>query len=252
MSTAASVNEHRLNPVDGWWRRLGFLVLPPRCLLCRSAGARGRELCAHCASDLPWNHICCARCALPLVQAAAACGRCLKRAPAYSRLLAPLRYAYPLDGLIMRFKFNQDLAAGTLLADLVIDALHDTLTNTSSPDLVVPVPLHANRLRERGYNQSLELARRIAPALRLPIAIDALRRTRATEVQSGLDAKARKQNVRGAFAADANDVHDRHVALVDDVVTTGATVHECAQALKRAGAREVSVWAVARAPERPG
>ncbi len=248
MSDPNPVNERRLNPVDGLFRRLAFRLLPPRCLLCREAGSAGRELCLRCADELPWNQRACARCALPIEGAGTLCSLCQRRTPPFARLIAPLRYGYPLDRLVTRFKFNQDLAAGALLADLLAGAV--ARAELPSIDLLAPVPLHVKRLRERGYNQSLELARRIAPTLRTRVATDALTRTRATEVQSGLDAKARRQNVRDAFAADAARVRELHVALVDDVVTTGATVHECTKALLRAGAREVSVFAVARAPAR--
>ena len=145
-------------------------------------------------------------------------------------------------------KFNHDLAAGNLLADLMIDAISHSATPL--PDFIVPVPLHRHRLRERGFNQSLELAKRIARAVGREINLEALQRTRATEVQSGLDAKTRRRNVRGAFAANTAIVNGKSIALIDDVVTTAATVHECAAMLKLAGAREVSVWAVARAPGR--
>lgn len=251
MDAPAPVNAHRLNPVDGIFRRLGLRLLPPRCLLCRAPGANGRELCSDCARDLPWNRSACARCALPLPAPAAACGDCLQHPPPFERLFAPLRYADPLDALVQRFKFRHDLAAGVLLADLLGDALTEVPVDPlTGPDLLVPVPLHARRLAERGYNQSLELAKRIAPALQLRIDAAALTRTRATEVQSGLDAKARRQNVHDAFAADPARVRDRRVALLDDVATTTATAHECSRALLRAGAHSVHVWTVARAPAR--
>ena len=251
MDPAPPVNARRLNPVDGWLRRLSLRLLPPRCLLCRAPGAEGRELCADCARDLPWNRSCCARCALPLPPAGTAadgriCGHCLHHPPAFDRLLAPFRYAYPLDGLVTRFKFRHDLAAGALLADLMAEARSGD--GADRPDLAVPVPLHVRRLRERGYNQSLELAKRLAPALGLRIDPDALVRRRATAAQSELDAAERHRNVRDAFVADPARVRDRRIALVDDVATTGATVEECARALRTAGARAVSVWVVARAP----
>ncbi len=249
MDPTPSVNARRLNPVDGWLRRLSLRLLPPRCLLCGGPGMAGRELCAPCAGDLPRNRSHCAQCALPLARSTEHCGDCQQHPPAFDRLLAPLRYAYPLDGLITRFKFHHDLAAGIVLADLVADALLPRRAETALyPDLIVPVPLHARRLRERGYNQSLELAKRLAPAFGLRIDTAALARPRATAAQSELDAAARRRNVRDAFVADPARVHGRHIALIDDVATTAATVHECARALKLAGARAVSVYVIARAP----
>jgi len=266
MDPTPPVNARRLNPVDGWLRRWSLRLLPPRCLLCRAPGAEGRELCADCARDLPWNRTACARCALPLppteiTSAAGAatdarvCGDCQQHPPAFDRLIAPFRYAYPLDGLITRFKFHHDLAAGVLLADLMGDALATECSAATAstaaparPDGLVPVPLHARRLRERGYNQSLELAKRLAPALALRIDADALVRRRATAAQSDLDAAERRRNVRDAFVADPARVRDRHIALVDDVATTAATANECAHALKTAGARTVTILVIARAP----
>jgi ComF family protein len=253
MDPTSSVNAHRLNPVDGWLRRLSLRLLPPHCLLCRAPGANGRELCADCARDLPWNRDHCARCALPLpptdVVGDRVCGDCQQHPPTFDRLIAPFRYAYPLDGLITRFKFHHDLAAGVLLADLMGDALATEFSaSTARPDGLVPVPLHAKRLRERGYNQSLELAKRIAPAFGLRIDRDALTRQRATEAQSALDAVARRRNVRDAFIANPARVRDRSIAVIDDVATTAATASECARALTQAGARSVTFFVIARAP----
>jgi ComF family protein len=112
---------------------------------------------------------------------------------------------------------------------------------------LVPVPLHRSRLAERGFNQSLELARVIARRLGIDCAASALARSRATPSQTGLDARARHRNVRGAFVADARYLAGKRIALIDDVITTGATVRECARVLRGAGAARVEVWAVARA-----
>ncbi len=267
MDPTPPVNARRLNPVDGWLRRWSLRLLPPRCLLCRAPGAEGRELCVACAAELPWNRTACARCALPLPPSETAtgtttrsdtttdpdkatgtriCGDCQQHPPAFDRLVAPFRYAYPLDGLVTRFKFHHDLAAGVLLADLMAEA--GTIDTAAPPDLIVPVPLHTQRLRERGYNQSLELAKRLAPALGLRIDPAALQRHRATAAQSELDAADRHRNVRDAFTADPTRVHDRHIILVDDVATTAATANACAQALKAAGAHTVTTLVIARAP----
>ena len=252
MDTTPPVNARRLNPVDGWLRRLSLRLRPPRCLLCRAPGSDGRELCADCARDLPWNRHCCARCALPLPATEAdddrVCGDCQQHPPAFDRLVAPFRYAYPLDGLVTRFKFHHDLASGVLLADLMAESWRDD--RTPRPELVVPVPLHTRRLRERGYNQSLELARRLAPALGLPIDTAALTRRRATLAQTELDARARHRNVQGAFDAEASRIRDRDILLIDDVATTAATLNECARILKQAGARTVHAAVIARAPHR--
>lgn len=232
--------------VDGWLQRLGFALLPSRCLLCGGAGEQARDLCAACRADIVSNGPACACCGQPLALAAAACGRCLRRMPAFQATWAPLRYAPPLAGLMTRFKFGGDLAAGRVLAGIALE--HWLGLPPARPDALLPVPLHADRLRERGYNQALELARPIARATGIPLLPDDLRRARPTPAQSGLSALARRRNLRGAFVVRAGAVLPPHVAVVDDVMTTGATAQECALALRRAGVVRVDIWAVARAP----
>jgi len=158
--------------------------------------------------------------------------------------IAPLLYAAPVDRWQPRFKFHQDLAAGRLLARLLADACADS----PRPDAVVPVPLHHARLRARGYDQALELARIVSRSLRLPLRTDLLLRARATRPQSELDAAARQANLRGAFAVRPRAVPPAHVALVDDVMTTGATLHAAAAALREAGVARVDAWVCARVP----
>lgn len=234
-----------------WRPRIAALLdrwLPEPCAGCGESGAAG-GLCVDCRAALPWNARCCARCALPLPLPAALCGRCLKRAPPQSATHAPLRYAEPVDRLLTELKFGQRLAAGRCLSALLLENAR-LVAFCADIDLALPVPLHPRRLRERGYNQALELLRPITAALRLPLAIDALRRERETTPQTGLDAVARRRNLRGAFAVDGDAVAGRCVLLMDDVVTTGTTASEAARALLRAGAREVRVLAAARVDAR--
>lgn len=234
--------------VDSLAARALRLVLPPRCLLCGAPGAEGRDLCAGCAGDFALNAVCCPRCALPLQAPAPLCGECLKREPPFASAWAPLRYGHPLDLLEARFKFHADLAAGRVLSALMIERA--AVDAPARPELLIPVPLHAARLRERGYNQALELAQPLARAFALPLRADLLVRTRATPPQTGLDAKTRRRNLRGAFSVADGARLPGHVALVDDVMTTGATLRECARVLRAAGVARVDVWALARAPAR--
>ena len=224
-------------------RRLQFAVFPARCLLCGARASGDRDLCDGCAADLPRNLVCCARCALPLKLAAALCGECLKREPPFAATFAPFEYAHPLDMLLVRLKFARNLAAGRVLTQLALDAL--VKNRVAVPQAIVPVPLHRHRLRERGYNQARELARPLAQTLGIPMC-ELLVRSRATTAQSDLDARARRRNMRGAFDVVTTDI-PAHVALVDDVMTTGTTVRECAGMLRRAGVQRVDVWVVARA-----
>jgi ComF family protein len=237
---------------------LGRWLLPPRCLLCAAAGHDTLDLCRACADELPWNGVACQLCALPLPALAGelaevprSCGACLRSPPPFVAGFAALRYAPPVDRLLPRFKFHAGLAEGRLLAQLLVRRAAPAFVAGS--ELLVPVPLHRERLATRGYNQALELARPLALARpHLTLAASALRRARATPPQSELDAAERRRNVRGAFDADAARVRDRAVLLLDDVVTTGATVREAAATLLAAGAREVRVIAVARAARSDG
>jgi ComF family protein len=228
--------------VDGL-KRLQFAVFPARCLLCGARGSQDRDLCDGCAADLPRNRVRCARCALPLKTAAALCGECIAHGPSFAATFAPFEYAHPLDLLLVRLKFARNLAAGRILVQLALDAFAES--NVSIPQAIVPMPLHRDRLRERGYNQVMELARPFADALGVPLR-EILVRRRATAAQSDLDAAARRRNVRGAFDVVGDDLPS-HVALVDDVMTTGTTVRECARVLRRAGVERVDVWVLARA-----
>ena len=254
-------------PVDGIGTRLAHRIWRPRCLLCGEAGHLGLDLCAACAAALPWNRSACVRCGLPLPGAASGpgdggrdgtvangctstdtdaptCGACLRRPPPQTQCVAAFRYATPLDRLMPRLKFHADLAAGRLLSQLMASCLADA----DRPDALVPLPLHRGRLRERGYDQALELARPLARHLALPLRSDLLKRVRATPPQSRLDAVQRRRNVRGAFRVDDTGDIPAHVALLDDVMTTGATVHAAVRALQRAGVQRVDVWVCARVP----
>lgn len=193
------------------------------------------------------NAVCCPRCALPLSTPAPLCGECLTHEPPFTAACAPFVYASPFDQLMMRFKFGRNLAAGSVLAELWLDALR--ASPPPRPDALLPVPLHPLRLRERGYNQALELARPLGRALDIALRADLLERTRATSAQSNLDAVERRRNLRGAFAIMKNVALPAHVALVDDVMTTGTTLRECARTLLRAGVARVDVWVLARAPK---
>jgi len=233
-----------------FWRPLAGALqrfaLPHRCLLCGGAGEDALDLCRECARELPHNRHCCARCALPLPQSVALCGQCQRRAPPWDAAWVPFRYAWPLDRLESRFKFGADLAAGRVLSSLWLREERPT----SCPDWLIPMPLHRARLRQRGYNQAHELARPLAERWDLTLCVDALRRLRPTSAQTELGALARRRNVRGAFMAAEDMAWPDHVALLDDVMTTGATLTEASRTLKRAGVKRVDVWALARAPSK--
>lgn len=233
--------------------RPAWSVHRPDCLLCGAAAdSGGLPLCAGCDSDLPWLAGRCPRCALPLPSHGLACGECLQRPPAFSHTEAPWRYAFPVDRLITRFKHQGDRPLGRLLGQLLSRHLQQAYDEgLPHPDLLLPVPLAARRERQRGFNQAALLADWLATDLRLTRG-RLLRRVQDTPAQQGLDAATRKRNLRHAFALDDGDaVQGRHLALVDDVLTTGATAERLARLLLCAGARRVDVYCLARTPK-PG
>jgi ComF family protein len=218
-------------------------LLASRCLVCGESGDAGLDLCRACRNALAWNLDACPQCGLSNAGESGHCGACLLAPPPYTRVLAAFHYAFPVDRLLPRFKFHDDLAAGALLASL----MHWALDPADTPQLLIPVPLHRSRLRRRGYDQALELAKALSGECRLPLCRDRLVRLRATRAQTELGADARQNNIRGAFGLRAGPLLPAHVALVDDVMTTGATAGECARVLLAAGVRRVDVWTIARA-----
>jgi ComF family protein len=216
---------------------LSNLLFGGSCFLCRGA-ARG-ILCPACDTDLPrLAGTLCPRCALPS-PGAALCGRCLADAPQYDATVAALAYRFPADTLVHALKFRGQLALAPLMGNLLIEKIRERI------DLIVPVPLSRERLRERGYNQAVEIARHVAKARRAPLELTIIARERNTLAQADLPWSDRARNVRGAFRCERS-LDGAAIAVVDDVMTTGATLDELAATLKRAGAARVVNWVVAR------
>lgn len=239
-----SANKLKSTWVNGW-HALERLLLPPRCLLCGGVAQPALDLCVACQADLPRNEHCCARCAVPLPQSVALCGACQKHAPPWFAAWAPFKYGWPLNQLEQHFKFSTSLASGRALAQVWAAQPPPR----PLPALIVPVPLHAARLRQRGYNQARELAKPLARHWRVPLASGHLiERVRDTRAQTSLPATERRRNMRGAFRVDPRKPLPDHVVVLDDVMTTGATLEACAQALQHAGVARVDVWALARVP----
>jgi len=238
----------KIKPVYKWIKN----NLTNSCLLClASPDEMQSDICHACLADLPWQQTCCARCALPLPHASTRCGRCLARPPAFCHAVVPLLYRFPLDALIPAFKYRRHNRYGLLLARLLADHLQQHLAEPEAliPELLVPIPMHPKRQAQRGYNQAFELTRDLAGALHLPCRADLLQRVRQTAAQEGLDAAARRRNLRGAFTCPhPAQLEGLHLALIDDVMTTGATLNEASRTLLAAGAASVQVWCVARTP----
>ena len=231
----------------GLIQQLTDLVYPPRCVLCGSQGFNDRDICVSCYRKLPWIESACSQCAIPLVSGSTAtlkCGQCLRQPPAFDHSTSLFRYQDDAIKLIQQLKFNEKLVNSRLLGSLLTSAIENGTVEL--PDLIVPVPLHKKRLRQRGYNQSIELARAVSKACHLPVDVRSVIRVRDTGAQTGLNRTRRRENMRGAFEM-ARALNARHVAILDDVVTTTSTVNELARLLKRAGVRRVDVWSIARA-----
>lgn len=219
---------------------------PARCALCGQSGQEDLDLCVGCEADFVVNDNVCEHCAEPLpreLSQPTLCGACLKDPPVFDACVAPYRYAFPVDRMIQRLKYGGDLAYGRILGHLL--ARHLSRRDTR-PELVIPVPLAPRRYRERGYNQARELALPVCASLGLLLRSDLMTRVRETHEQAGLDRAERGKNIIGAFTL-AAPLRARHVAIVDDVVTTGSTANEIAKVLRNAGADWIEVWAVARA-----
>lgn len=223
---------------------LNFDLFRPGCWLCHTPLNRDSPLCPACLAVLPRNHHACRRCALPTGPGQSLCGHCLSRPPLYQHSLIPFIYAPPIDQLITGLKFQQRLPHARLLGALLGQSL--PATRLQSLDALLPVPLHQRRLRERGYNQSLEIGRVLARQYALPLLTRHYHRRRHTEAQSRLPLELRRRNLRQAFYTDA-DLRGRAIGIIDDVVTSGHTVNELARCLRRAGAESITVIAVARA-----
>ncbi len=230
--------------VNNWLSFIQSVLSESTCLLCQVSS--GSMLCSGCRDDLPWFVSGACRVCAAAVQGGdeTLCGRCLQNPPCFDRSLAVFDYVDPVEWMVKRLKFHGDLLYGCLLGKLMAESLPHR-ENYCRPDVIIPVPLHAKRLRERGFNQSLELAKMLCGSLSVPVVTQGVVRKLMTEQQSELTAKQRRRNVVGAFDVQRN-FSGQCVVLVDDVMTTGATVNELAKALKNANAERVDVWVCAR------
>jgi ComF family protein len=221
-------------------RKILNAALPGSCLLC-SADSPGALLCPACAEDLP--NLASAVCPICADQTTHGerCGACLRETPHLERTIALFRYGFPADRIIHALKYGHQLAVAAWSAEKLADRIAG-----ECHDLIIPLPLHPERLRERGFNQSAEIAKKLGAYLNLPVDLTHVLRTRATLPQADLPHKARHKNVRGAFEC-RTDFSGQRLLLIDDVLTTGATANECARVLKLHGAASVTVTVIARA-----
>ena len=240
----------RLETLRRWWSvapdRLLDLAVGRLCVFCGDDCLADEHLiCVGCRCDLPSNDPSCPGCARPLPAALAPgvhCATCQLEPRAYGAAIAPLRYEYPVDAAIRALKFHGRFYYANALAELLVRACRDAVLDV---DALLPVPLHWRRQAMRGFNQAEILARYLGKSTGLPL-LSGVRRPRATRYQSGLDRDERQRNLAGAFAVRRRPT-GRHVLVVDDVMTTGATAHNLASCLLDHGVAAVSVAVLARA-----
>ncbi|MGZ4995308.1 MAG: double zinc ribbon domain-containing protein [Methylobacter sp.] len=247
--------------VYNWINIIQDYLLPPTCILCGNPGHDSRDICHSCYTHLPRNNLCCYRCgemlemltATPALHPSAPspvkppgpvlCGRCLSRHPAFDETYAPFIHQGAIRHLISTLKFSANYKNARLLGMLLADHLKQT---AERPDLILPVPLYKSRYCQRGFNQAIEIARTVAKELQTPLDLNSCIRHRDTPHQTQLSAKKRRKNLKNSFSV-IKPIQARHIAILDDVMTTGSTAHELASVLKKAGVTQVDVWVCARA-----
>lgn len=235
------------------FKRLPANIFPSQCLLC-ACPLEGELLCTHCQYDLPhtYGQLLCQQCGLRIESLSHFCGSCLRHPPAFSRSFMPFSYEYPIDRLIHKFKYRANLTCGKLLAQMLAEAVKQRAQDDADwemPDLIIPTPLHWQRLWLRGFNQAEILAKEVAWELKIPIANNLIQRKHKTPSQKGLSRIERQKNLRHSFAVKEKHltaIKNKRIALVDDVVTTTATVRELSALLIKHGSKDVQVWALAR------
>ncbi len=228
-------------------KKMASKWMPPICILCRQKSHQSWDLCQACYLDLPILSQTCRRCANILHGTSnSLCGTCLKQPPPFQVTHALFGYHQPVDQLLLALKFNQAFSHGRLLGELLADRIqHQWYREKPLPSAIIPMPLHPIRQRERGFNQSIELARPIAKKLQLPLLDTVCERIKSTMAQASLPAHQRRSNITGAFAIKKPILY-RHVVIVDDIITTGHTVRELCHLLKNHEVETIDIWCCAR------
>lgn len=224
-------------------------LLPYRCLLCKSATNLPQHICESCFVQLPFLENSCKLCAdtLPTTQDNLICGHCLQNPPPYDRLHALFHYQPPISHLVLNLKFQKAIVNAEWFGQLLAQRIREKWYHDKPlPSMIIPIPLHNKRLQERGFNQAVEIARPIASTLNLPIDNQRCSRIKHTAAQATLSATKRKHNLRQAFAV-TRSIPCSHVAVVDDIFTTGQTIRAFCECLKNQGVKTIDVWCVARA-----
>lgn len=229
-------------------KKLASWLLPGICILCQHLSAREQDLCLSCLNDLPFAHSACHVCGMGLgeITGELTCGQCLQKPPPYEATFALFEYKVPINNLLLELKFNQKLINARILGELMAEKIINVWYKTRSlPNIIIPIPLHAKRLTERGYNQAIEIARPIAKLCQIPLHVSTCHRIKPTAPQAILSAKERENNIKDAFISDIS-WNNFSIAVIDDVMTTGNTMREFCQLLKHKGAKRIDIWCCAR------
>jgi ComF family protein len=238
------VNINYLKKMTAW-------LLPYTCLLCRSTTDTERDLCIDCQHSLPLLKNGCLACARPLPSTSHAthCQLCVQHPPPFDVTHALFLYEQPITQLILELKFKQSLANARILGELLAQQIRQHwYAQKTLPDVIIPIPLHAARIKQRGFNQAHEIARPIATAIQRPIKYHGVHRVKSTRAQATLNVIDREKNIQDAFAINL-DLSQQHIAVIDDVITTGETIKEFCKMLRQAGAQKIDVWCCARAQQ---
>ena len=238
------------------WQALNQRLFPCQCKICHQAS---KELvCEQCLDEMLPPGNACLQCAeklpdeLQATRTLTICGQCTSQAPAFERTIAAYRYQGHAATLIQQFKFREDLMLSKFFAERLFWQISRQLATAELPDALIPIPLHPKRLKQRGFNQSHEVAKQLGRLLNIPVYKNALNRHRPTPEQSGLNRLARARNIKGAFHVNQADnaniikLQNKHLAIVDDVITTGSTIREAARKLRQTQAGRISIFAIAK------
>lgn len=238
-----------ISKVNIWLKNVQYCLLPGTCIVCNRDSGRCLDLCRKCEISLPRIERPCECCGLPLAPGTGSphCGSCILHPPPFRYIVSAFDYAEPVDGLITAFKYGGKLAHGRVLAEYLHRKIMTFYRDGPLPELLVPMPLHHARLRQRGFNQAVEIAALLSHRFDIPLTRTRCYRQRNTAKQEGLNLQQRKSNLRGAFSLKAgSEPLPSRVAIVDDVVTSTASTRELSGTLRRAGVQEVHIWSLAR------